>query len=212
MNASFDVLLPKILLDAPDCPELVASEAIRASSSEFCTNTWVWRDVLNTINTTAGEPSYSLPVPTGTKSAGIIGATFDGRPLEPLSMVRLDNKSITWRNETGSQPQAYMDDAMGNVRLYPTPENDSVTGLVVVVALTPSLSSMDIPEHLLELWGDTIADGALMRLTAMPGKPWSSPGLSVAYRRDFYAGIGEAKSLIRKGATSGLKMRRPKIA
>lgn len=60
-------------------------------------------------------------------------------------------------------------------------------------------SSSIAPEGWTELpdvmdeWTDTIRSGALSRLFAMPGQPWSNPQAAAYYRALFEEGITQAK-------------------
>ncbi len=143
--ASLDILFPQVLPQVDGCPASMARDALQLSASEFfkTTGAWEWTSV---ELVPAGETLVPLhDVPSGTRVASVLDLQLDG-----VSMSRADFS-------IGS----------GELVLRDAPCRDAE--LVARVTLRPSRFAQELPEYLLEEWGDYIAFGALAKLKTMSG-------------------------------------------
>lgn len=80
--------------------------------------------------------------------------------------------------------------------------------VIARVAVRP-LPGQDLPETLLSRYAETLRHGALARLLLLP-QPWRDPELALDHRRQWLAGITEAKSQATHGFQRGGARVRPR--
>lgn len=72
-----------------------------------------------------------------------------------------------------------------------------------LLALKPVNFSVIFPPELFSTWFETILDGTLARLYAMPAKPWSSPQLATFHGKRYSGGSAAARAQAQNGFTQG---------
>jgi hypothetical protein len=80
----------------------------------------------------------------------------------------------------------------GEIRLYPVPIADAVTGVTMRLSVAPSEGSTGLPDDLAIRFRDEIHVGAKARLMLYPGRPWTNPDLGAVYGQAFDSLVGTA--------------------
>lgn len=178
----------------PGAQKTDIESAIRAVIREFCTKTMLWTKQLPAISIVSSTPTYTLTAPTDTAIVAVERVEINGVYVDPVSQDVLDRSSDPWRSEESSLPSAYMVDAEKVLRLKEIPTEDIVNGLIVWVAVKPSITTSTIPDFIVEDWYETILNGVVSYLLRMPGKSWTNVQ-GANYFEDYYSGyISEAKN------------------
>ena len=68
-----------------------------------------------------------------------------------------------------------------------------------IVALKPVSLEADLPQHMWTQWFETILDGVLGRLYALPAKPWSNGQLAQYHGTRFRQGLNRARDIAARG-------------
>jgi len=153
----------------PGVPTNLLLQSLRNAVRQFCQSTEVWREELPVISTTADEDEYLIEV----------AHSYDAS-IKRILGVTLDDAELLQTE--------YEFDPNGTFRLLTAPTEDDLE-LVVTVAFLPSLAADELPDWLLEKWGDAFAEGAKVLLKSVPGSeanpsPWfDRVGAQEAMRR-----------------------------
>jgi hypothetical protein len=205
MTTTYDTFLPEVLPYAPNCAELVAINAIRNAVIEFCTCTWYWQHDCFEQAVVATIAEYTPDVPDNTKLVGMVDVWFGGKPLYPQNEATLRRMYgyTDYRNVQGSPRWFYSMDP-NNVILVPCPdERAAAFDMTARVAVTPLRASTGCLTTLYERFAETIAQGALARLKATPGQPYSDPPGAQMLERLFRAKIVEVRAEVERNKSRG---------
>lgn len=205
MTTTYDTFFPEVLPYAPNCPELVAFNAIRNAVIEFCTETWYWTHDTFPVVATVGEGTYSIDLPDNTKLLSVVDAWYDKRLLRPASepLLRDIYVNCDWRAVTGN-PCFYLHRDPNNLIIVPSPNSASIAGgLTTQVAVAPTRQSTGCLSSLYERYAEVMAMGALGRLKMTPGQPYTDLQGAVSALREFRVKMMEAKALVQRGKTRG---------
>lgn len=194
--------VPSVLLEVPTCPEIVALKAVRDTCIDFCDHTNYWQYDLDLITAVANVAEYNLDeLPDGTVLSSITSMTFQGLPVYPRTLEWLDTNRANWRKDYSTRPEYFLVQQIGQFQLVGYPSVTVVDAVRVRVALKPSRAATKVYDRLYEDYLDDIANGALARLMAMRGRPWSDQSLVEHYNRLYELERGSAKVAVRKGFT-----------
>lgn len=189
-----DEFLININQYAPTCPEPTAFWAIRQAAIDFCeaTRSWRYEDEFNV----ADQYAQGISAPYGSVIAEIEEVRFDGCRLERVTPAYLDDRYHNWRDaEMTSGPQYVTQTEMNTIRIYPVQD-----GIVkVALWLKPSQDCEELPDYLSDQYREVIANGALGRILALPGKAFTNVQLAVAFSAAFAARLDGLKTLGFKG-------------
>lgn len=200
MTTLFNAFLPEVLPYVPDCPAIIAINAIRSAAIEFCERSLAWQEDLEAEDSLADTGEYVLTVPEETSLAMIMAAWYDRRLMIPKSTEELARlyRTTDWRTIVG-MPFYYMRSSSSTMRMIPAPSSSETGVIGVRAALAPTRDASGIDTEIYEDYLEAIAMGARARLHAMPGQPFYDMALAMVCRRAFMAGIGEAKIRANKG-------------
>lgn len=176
-SSFLDYVVPYV----PGVPQAIAERCIRDAIIDFCDETKIYEQVLDTVFVPAGTIEFVLEVPNGTKLAAVnMLTTTDGVYLEPLSgfVVRHDIVELT-----ASLP------------------SDST--IYANVALKPSRGSINCPSFILEDWVDVIANGAQAMLFSMANEEWASTRDAANKYSLYRVGVAKARRYARTGKIVG---------
>ena len=190
LSAFYPLVLPLV----PGCPEVTVDHAVVRAAAEFCRETGVWRLTDRLFTTKADESDYEIfPAESNTRIEWLEEVEVAGTRIKE-SAIREPAADAT------GEPVQYFLAGPRTVRLLPTPDAAyAVTGAIV---MAPTLSATAIDDTLFEDWAETIASGALMRLTTMPGA-WGSPDLARYHNKLFRRGVTGARARkLRAGTTA----------
>ena len=153
---TWDLFLRDVMPSVPNVPEPSAEHAVHRAAQEFCRRTRAWEVAMDPITTMEGVVVYDIELPPQTELVRLERATLNGLPV------------TVWRDG---------DDAAG---LYVfTPEGRQLlfsrtTGagqrLALTAALRPSEAATGVDDVIFDLYVETIARGAVARLTGDPAK------------------------------------------
>lgn len=209
MSTPYEAFLPEVLPYAPDCPEIVAVNAIRNACIEFCEESnWLLYEHPE-ITTLAGVGSYPLIVPTGTMSARIYEGWCGNLQLKPVSEEVLKRVYVyDWREMEGGAQFVTMlnpDEAI----IVPKPLIPNVAPLKLIIALKPTRDSVDVDDRIYQRWAEQIGWGARGRLLEIPNQSFYDPATAMKYKAMFTTAIGQAAVERNRGLTRAPVRARP---
>lgn len=185
-------LRPYIRLLAPNAPNPIIDMAVVDAARELCRRTHAWRYTLE-AGDLSKEGTYivmSPPTDAVILKPWTIDYADDGT-LTPATEAQLTRKvSPGWRDDTGT-PTHYVFEAPDTLILYPWLSTISMSDLKVRVSLMPELGVTELPDRIATQHSETIRNGALARLFAMPGRSWTNPQLAGVYGAGYAAALAE---------------------
>lgn len=205
---SLDLFLPYVQPYVMGCPDSAARQAIVDSAIEFCERTQIIQQTLDPMSTEAGIGEYELDLPTRQELVQVKRAWFKGSEMDPVAVEAVRN-ALAWRDvipgvqaESGSPREFYTADR-GAIGLYPRPTTTEADTLTVRAALKPSRSVTQLDDSLYEDWVEVIAAGALKRLHATRGQPYTDQAAASAAAAVFLEGANRAKYVATYGRARG---------
>ena len=185
-----DDVLPNLAADPSDP---VTEYAIKRACIEFCAGSWIWKELSDPIDVTAGEAFYDLEPSNGADITAVMDVAYNGTPLPAKSVAWLDANLPGWRSNTAT-PQYFTQVDTEQIILAPVPAAALAAGLTLTLAMEPSRSSTGLPKWIFNQYMYTLADGAMARLMLMPDKPWTNLANGQDRRQQFEAGIASARA------------------
>ncbi|CAB5220080.1 hypothetical protein UFOVP232_42 [uncultured Caudovirales phage] len=163
---------PRILPYLPGCSEPLAAQVLVNSAIEFCENSMVLRQNLDTFTTVAGVSQYDLDPPTAQHDINrVMGVTLAGMELRPGMAEIVHNDLPTDR----AKPRAFYTDRTDSVfTLRLTPPPDAAYPVVVAVTLRPKRTASLLDDDLYNIWIDPIVSGAIARAMQIPDQPFTN--------------------------------------
>lgn len=188
----FDYVLP----DVPGVANRLATQKIREAVIEFCRRTLLYKHNPAAINIVGGTAAYTVTPPAGTVVSDFTHVLVNGKQVDPQTPAWLDQNVTNWRTTATGPARAYLVTMSGQIKLVPTPPDSIASGLVVEVALRPTVASTTCPDWLLEDFQEAISHGAKGRLFAMKRKPWTDAQLARFHMAEFnsWCGVGGARA------------------
>lgn len=165
-------------------PEPTVENATKRAVIELCARSWIWKYLPDPIDVDAAEPAYGIDLLPGSELAAVLSATLDGARLTSKSTEWLDKELPTWRSDS-AQPKYYTQLDTEQILLAPIPDSTIAGGLVLTIALKPSIASTSFPKWIASKYLYDIANGAAANLMLMSGKPWADPQ-NGAYRKSLF--------------------------
>lgn len=167
---SLDILVRQVLPQVLPCPRGMVLDALQAVAKHFCEQAAVWRERIEETGM-QGESDIPLTLPSGSRLSMVLGVWLDGNKLVPED-YRKEGNTICLRTVL--------------------PRECSV---VVDAALCPSRLSEQLPEQLIEAWGDVLAYGTLARLKAMSGQnvTWTDAAGAQVALEQYNEGVARAR-------------------
>jgi len=208
---AYDVFLQEVLPYVPQCPEVVADNAVRNAVIEFCKKSqWYVREY--TVDLVANFSDYQLTLPAGTELCGIQDAWCDNILLKPKGEDDLKRLyGFDWRQVSG-RPAYYTQLGPDTIRFAPWPILSATSGVQLIAVLTPTLASTQCDGTIYERWLEGIACGAKARLMELPQQSFTDAQAALVNRQRFVTAIGEARIERNRGFTRAtLRVRPPKF-
>lgn len=175
-----DDFLKKINQYAPGVAIPTAYSAIRDAATDFCERTRLWR--YEDEFTVSADEAEAITTPPGSVLLDIERAWFDGNKLTPATVDWLDDRANGWRDGTlTGQPEFLTQLELNTLRVVPAQAGT----IKISVWLKPSQDCTDLPDFLSDQYRETIAFGALARLLAIPGQPFTNPNMAAAFASTF---------------------------
>jgi hypothetical protein len=168
--------LPRLLVYVPACSEPLAEQALLDAAIEFCERSSVIRYPADPIIVLENTVEYEIWAPSNDQTvARVLKVFLNGEPIEAImAEVR------TPVPEEPARPTGYSiieDDCGLTLRFNVIP--DETYTLNVELALRPTKTAKKVDSQLYTRWMDAIVAGALSRLYAVPGQPFSDAGAAL---------------------------------
>lgn len=195
-DTPLSLFLPYVLPHAAKVPEPVAEFNLRMAAIEFCERTRCWRLA---ISVPVSSNNQTIVAPAFTTIHQFEEVTHDGRLLIPTQYTSLPPEVLSGELQEG-QPAWISQTEPGQVTIFPylagtlrmtvflKPQHGTQFGADPVNPLRDALNV--VPAFMLTQNAETLAAGALQRILAMPGKPWSDPGRAMYFKDEFDKGCG----------------------
>jgi len=190
-TTDFTAWLPEVLPNVPDCPEVLAVNAVRNACIDFCNETTWWQGDYGTVPLAAADLPYAFAPPVGVQVIQIMSASIEGRLLGATDIDTLDSRVVGWRNAEG-EPRVVFRPALGEMDLYPRPAGTDSYDVFLRAAYAPLRAATDIDDAVFEAYMEEIAAGALSKLLSIPGRPWTNADSAAYYDNIFKAGRVQA--------------------
>lgn len=168
-----DLFLPKVHQFAPGVSDPVAYEWIREAAITFCERTRSWR-TYDEYNVTGVYPG-DVRTPAGSVIHEIELVMYNGQELTAKTPDELDRLTPGWRSGAARGNPVYFTQLDPNTIAIAPLAAGRVTAWLV---LKPSADTKELPDFLADQHRQTIADGALMRVLALPEKDWANPQMA----------------------------------
>lgn len=171
----FSRIIPKV----PGCTTLLAQQAVVDAAVYLCEHSLVLKYNTDAFNTVSGTSMYDIDVPASHDLSRVVYVTVDGDeiqslPINNLPLVTTDNAKPTKYYVTQLESETQLN-------LYATP--DDAYSVVVNVALRPSTDTTFLADDLYHYWMEPIIAGALGRIYAVPGQPFTDYTAADYYQR-----------------------------
>lgn len=198
---SLDLFLPKVHQFAPGVGDPVAYEWIREAAITFCERTRSWRSFDQYA--VSGIYPGDVRAPAGSVIHEIEMVTYNGQQLTGKTPDELDVLTPGWRTGANRGCPSYFTQLDPNtIALAPLAAGQVTAWLI----LKPTADAMEVPDFIADQHRQVIADGALMRILALPGKDWSNPQMAAASA----AAFGARLVVLANNGTSGQQRAHPR--
>lgn len=177
-----------VAIDVPGCPDPTIELAVRRIVIDFLERThWLARTAAP-IDIAAGAAARTFGTPLISVSSErvlrIQAAWISDRDTDILSPDEVAETMPDWKTRTGT-PLYIVQERPDEYWVVPAPTATMTGALRLKIAVAPTETATGCEDVVRAHWRDAIASGAKARLLAMPGKPWSNPGLA-AYHLGVY--------------------------
>ena len=122
-DVSYESFLPDVVQFVKDVPEIVAVQAIRNATIQFCEKTRVLQTQLSPMDMTAGVSVYGFEPDVGYKVVDIMEAWYGDQLLIPKAVEELTRiyRTSNW-NDLDGNPYYYFRSRTQEVTLVPKPK------------------------------------------------------------------------------------------
>lgn len=194
---------PYVLPEVPGVPLPVLDHYIRQTAISFFAESQVWTASLAPIPVVASTGTYALVAAAETITAAplltevpevsqVKWVWVDGQQIFPSSQEELGALLTQWDDVEAAMVSNYTQITQDTITLYPIPNFSSATGLVVKVALRPTLTAVGVPDWLGAGYVQEIAAGAKSALMGMVGRSWSNAAGEEKYGASYASGLTKA--------------------
>lgn len=173
----------------------MAQQALLDSAIAFCEDSQAIRQSLDTLYLVGGVADFELEAPTSQAVTNVLDVTIDGQRLHSIYF----DEAAKLKPSTGKPTHYYTSRDAGALVLHMYPTPDQRYKADVKVATRPTRAATTFEDDLVDLWADAVISGAIARLCAIPGQPFTSTDLAVAAGS---AAVGKSRDA-RRTASSG---------
>jgi hypothetical protein len=212
----FSSFMPSVLPYVYGCPDVAAEQALRLACIDFCKRTDIVQAVLAPVDVVLNGQDYPLTMPdTNMQLARVLGVSWQGKWLTPVDTDNVQSDVALRGAAIGSATPVYGDPGYyfqktpdtSTVSLYPIPNTALTGGLLFRISTYPTIASTQVHDQLYNEWVEVIAAGALARLLATPGQPFT--GNPEQQGHMFERGISRAKIQVAESKVQGALRVRP---
>ena len=197
-SAYYDHLLP----DLPGCTRALLDVHLLRAARDFCSKTGIWRQELAAVNLVAGQATYTLTTPADSALVRVIRLTI----ADKLLWLDGENGNKEYPKYARNEPPFSLSGDLTQITLIAdeTPTASLALGLKTTATLQPASTATVLPDFLLDQHVEAIKAGTLSGLMKMMKKPWSNPGLSGEYQREWNTLTSRAAYQAQVGNTGNL--------
>lgn len=180
-----DEFLPQVLPVARGCAVPTAINALRQAAMRFCEATRSWR-CEDEFDVTPDTCAF-VCAPDGAELFEIETVTFNGYPLDPISIAELDRERPLWRTDPpdNGSPRYYTQIDFDTIQIVPRS-----TGKVKIIGFfKPSEEAEQVPDYLATKFRRAIVSGALADILLIPGQPFFQPDLASVHAARFQSAL-----------------------
>lgn len=201
-TVSYDVFLPEVVQYVKDVPEIVAIQAVRNATIQFCEETRVLQSNLDPMTGVATVSEYEMIPCKDHKVVDIMEAWYGDQLLIPKAVEELTRiyRTSNW-NDLDGNPYYYFRSRTQEITLVPTPKVTVQAQIKLRVALAPTRAATAVDSELYERYVEYIALGARARLYDTPNQPYYEPKSAQLYLKRFNDGMAEVRTRVAKGLT-----------
>lgn len=180
----FSDLFPLIVPHVPGAPEPLIRAHCALAARQLCSNLRCWSEWLEPVQAQAPGTEYDLEAPLGAHVILVEAVTVNGR----------DGCLAAWRTYKADPALA------GGDLVVPVSHTVFRLGgsvppgaeIRIRVVLEPTRDAMGVPDHVLDLYGEAIADGAIASMMMLPGQPFSNLQMAGVHAGAFAAAVTSA--------------------
>jgi hypothetical protein len=187
---STERFLSRLMPHVPACPEPLAEQALLDTAISFCEHSNVIREDLDLFYTIPSIANYELDLPNSNyQVARVLNVTVDGELLHGIH-----EEQASGMQDMTAQPRSYYTRRLGStfeLYLYPTPDKRAI--VIAHVALQPTRDATALADDLYNVWCEPLLDGALARITKVPGQAFTDFNASLMYQDRYANGVNRAR-------------------
>lgn len=176
-------LLPILTVEVAACPVPAQKQALRLAAREFCIETEIWRE---TIETTSVEDDDTY----------VLADSLDGYDADIWRILSLE------LDDSDVDATDYTFGPTGILTFDNAPDESDET-IVAETVLVPRRTCTSYPYWLITQWGDVIVSNAVSRLKSQMGRPWTDPAGAEREMLAYRLGCGRAKGMVVSGREGG---------
>lgn len=191
-----------VLPHAPDCPRPVVESCLRQAVIDFCRITRAWKETI--IQSVSGGNGDGIDLDCPEYCAVLdVGRVWHGSAL----LERVGEGDVAYADLTSSatdgSPRAFTTPRAGCIAIYPYGDGDLRVETFLRprhgqdfggTAGDPLADAYNVaPEFVFIEHAQVIADGALSRVLAVPGEPFSNPQAAAIFGQAFARAAAEEK-------------------
>lgn len=196
--AALSAFYPQITVYAPAAPVNVIDFCLRSACIEFADRSLILQQLNDPVGVTAGTADYELDLPAQTQVARVLDVWLAGDKLTPTAPPHFNDADALYGSpdaENRGTPRYafFKTPAVGVLTLAPAPGFTQPNSLRVRLAYKPSRNATAVDDTLFNDWADEIVAGALARVYAIPGQPFTNFAAVDGQRALFLMGVGRAK-------------------
>lgn len=197
---SLDKFMPRLLPWVTGCPVPLAQQELVRSAIAFCEETNAICTDTGPINIVVGGAEYDSEIDFEQELTRVMGAWLGDTPIGLLGPGH--------HSENNGHAVGVRVSSMNTVTLVPTPDAQITGQLRLRVATRPKITAKRLDDTLLNKWSEGVVFGAIARLAALPGQPFSDLTQAQSSDVHFWRAVNRARIESRRGeVASSLRVR-----
>lgn len=165
---------PRLIPSVAGVTEPLALQALVDSAISFCDQSLAVTVNLDPITVPVGVSAIELEAPADTTISQILYIWYDKKLLQAVPYGQMTN--IYRPDATPIEYTVEYIDEVVNLMVYPAPDKQVNSGLIVRCAVRPTRDATKVHDILYQRYSEGIIAGALANLCNMPDQPWTDYG------------------------------------
>lgn len=194
-------LYPLIVPHVPGAPDPLIRAHCALAARQLCSDLRCWSEWLEPVLAQGPGTEYDMDAPMGANIILVERVTIDGK----------DDRLASWRTYK-NDPALAAGDLLTPVSHVAFRVGSSVplgAEIRLRVVLEPTREATALPDQVLDLYGEAIANGAIGSLMLLPGQPFSNPQAAGVYGGAFAAAVAGAHAREWRSRTNVTPRTRP---